>query len=435
LNRIVSHQDNRTEGHWPNHSREGVMTTGSRSRLHLADAAWPLPSIGDSHTPRLARNTQLLAAARVLAPRIRAFADRIEQERRLPAELVADLVEAGLFKMALPCSLGGGGAGPVTTARVVEELARADASVAWCVMLAAQAAVTPAFLPETAAREVFAAPDTIVAWVLRPVGRAVPVEGGYRVTGRWPFASGSTHATWLAGEAVVMDGDEPERDVNGRTVVRLLFMPRADCAVHDTWHSTGLRGTGSNDFSAENVYVPEHRSYRIHVDPPIRPAPIHRVLGLFALGHGSHALGVAQAAFDAVIAMAAATGGGEGTAVVAQTRLQEQVAEAQALIESARSYFYQTAIHVWSGAVVGRESSAAERARLRLAISHAVRSAVQAVDLLYAAMTTRAIVAGGPLDRAFRDLHTAAAHVMVSPATYRAAGRVALGLEPEMLFF
>jgi alkylation response protein AidB-like acyl-CoA dehydrogenase len=405
------------------------MTTEPLSGFSLSNTVPPFSTVEEIHNPRLARNVEILAAARTLAPRIRAFADRIEQERRLPEELVADLSEAGLFNMALPHSLGGRETGPVTTARVVEELARADASVAWCVMLAAQAAVTPAFLPEDAAREVFSA-DTIVAWVLRPVGRAEPVDGGYRVSGRWPFASGSTHATWLAGEAVVVDGDEPRRDEDGRPVIRLLFMPRTDCEVHDTWHSTGLRGTGSNDFNVENVYVPEARSYRIHVDPPLRPTAIHRVPGLFALGHGSHALGVARAAFDAVIAMA-----GAGGDTAAQPRLQAQVAEAQALLESARAFFYQTAIHVWSGAVVGRESTPADRARLRLAISHAVRSAVQAVDLLYAAMSTRAIVAGGPLDRAFRDLHTAAAHAMVGPATFEAAGRVALGLEPEMLFF
>jgi indole-3-acetate monooxygenase len=410
------------------------MTTKLLSTFSLADTAGLMYAVEDGHIPGLARNAEILAAARTLAPRIRSFTDRIERERCLPAELVSDLVKAGLFSMALPRSLGGREAGPVLTARVIEELAKADASVAWCVMLAAQAALTTAYLPETAARDVFGAPGAIVAWVLRPVGRAVPVDGGFRVTGRWPFASGSTHATWLAGEAVVMDGNQPLRDAHGREVIRLFFMPRADCEVHDTWHSTGLRGTGSNDFSVEDVYVPEDRSYRIHVDPPLRPTAIHRVPGLFALGHGSHALGVAQAAFDAVIAMAA-VGTGTGTAVPAQARLQERVAEAQALIESARTFLYQSAICAWSGAVVGRESSAAERARLRLAMTHAVRSAVQAVSLLYTAMTTRAIAAGGPLDRAFRDLHTAAAHVMVSPSTFEAAGRVALGMEPEMLFF
>jgi alkylation response protein AidB-like acyl-CoA dehydrogenase len=204
-----------------------------------------------SEDPFLAAD--LLAAVGSLTPLIRGLAGQIEGDRRLPGELVRALRDAGLFRLSVPRAYGGPEVDPLTIARVVEELAVADASVAWCVMLAAQASTTAAFLPRTAAAEIFANPTTIVAEVARPVGRAEAVEGGYTVNGRWPFASGSNHATWLGGECVITTNGEPLRDEQGKEIVRLLFFPRADSTVHDTWNTTGLRGTGSNDFSVSGA--------------------------------------------------------------------------------------------------------------------------------------------------------------------------------------
>lgn len=372
----------------------------------------------------------LLDATGRLMPHIHALGDRIEQDRRLPAELVRALTAAGLFRMAVPRAYGGMEAGPLTIAHVIEELATADASTAWCVMLAAQASVGAAFLPRTAAAEVFADPMTIPAVVARPVGRAEAVEGGYIVSGRWPFASGSNHATWFGGESVIISGGEPLRDDQGNEIVRLLFFPRADCTVHDTWNTTGLRGAGSNDFSVAGAFVPARRSYRVHVDPPMIGAPLYRTAPLSFLTHGSHALGVARASIETVAALAATR-----PSLRDQARVQAQVAEAQAITDAARHYLYGAAEELWQAVSSGGGGTTVQRAAVRLATSHAMRSAVQTVELMYRTAGTAAIAAGGPLDRRFRDIQTAAAHVMVGPATYEAAGRVALGLSAGMLHF
>jgi alkylation response protein AidB-like acyl-CoA dehydrogenase len=388
------------------------------------------PGAATHRARRLVEDMDFLAAARELMPVIRAAADQAEAERRLPASLVASLRDAGMFRMAVPRSHGGPEAGPITIGRVVEELAAVDASAAWCVMLANQAATSAGFLPADGALEVFGRRDAIPAAVLRPAGRAEIVDGGFQATGRWPFASGSTHATWLGGECVITRDGEPVKDDEGREVVRLLLFPHTDVTVHDTWHTTGLRGTGSHDFSVDGAFVPERRSYRIHVDPPVHPSPIFRTAPLTYITHGSHALGIGQAAIDATIEMAAGK-----PALREQTRLQGQIADAQALVESGRAYLYGAAQELWQTVNAGGEGSPAQRARVRLATSHALRSALQAVELLYRGTGTAAIFTTGRLDRLFRDIQTAAAHVMVSPMTFEASGRVALGMEPRMLLF
>jgi alkylation response protein AidB-like acyl-CoA dehydrogenase len=371
-----------------------------------------------------------LATVDGLLPLVRALGDRIEQDGRLPAELVRALTDAGLFRIAVPRAYGGTEADPLTVAAVVETLAAADASTAWCVMLAAQAATTAAFLPRTAAAEIFADARTIPAMVARPSGRAEAVEGGYVVKGRWPFASGSKHASWFGGECVVTKHGEPLRDDQGQEIIRLLFFPRTDVAVLDTWNTTGLRGTGSNDFSVSGSFVPARRSYRIHVDPPMIAWPLSRAAPLAFLSHGSHALGVARASIDTVASLAMARAG-----LRDQPRVQTQLAEAQAMTDAARQYLYGSAGELWTAASAGGQGTTRQRAAVRLATAHAMRSAVASVELMYRTAGTAAIPAGGPLDRQFRDIQTAAAHVMVSPATYEAAGRVALGLEPGMLHF
>lgn len=404
------------------------MTT---TRTHMEVPATALTVGGRiSATRRPVADPDMIAEVRRLAPLIRASAGQIEGERRLPAPVVDALVRAGLLRMAVPRAYGGIEAEPIAVARVVGELAAIDGSVAWCVMLAAQVGSGAGFLAAEGAREVFGDPGAIPAAVLRPVGRAERVEGGYRATGRWPFASGSTHATWFGGECLITERGEPVRDEQGRELVRLLFFPRADFTVHDTWQTIGLRGTGSNDVSVEDAFVPERRSYRIHVDPPRHPWPLYRTLPLAYIGHGSHALGLGRAALEAVRELAAAR-----PALAEQARMQAQIATAQALIESAHTYLYGAAEDLWRAAVAGGAGSAEQRARVRLATAHALQSSLQAVEVLYRAAGTAAIATTGSFDRPFRDMQTAAAHVMVSPAIVEAAGRVALGQEAGMPLF
>jgi alkylation response protein AidB-like acyl-CoA dehydrogenase len=376
-------------------------------------------------------------AARGLTERIRAAAPLIEEGRQLPPDLVAAMRDAGLFHMVVPESLGGREANPVAAARAVEEVAFADGSAGWCVMLAAQSAGFAGLLPEAAAREIYG-DGGIVAGTARPIGRATETETpehGFIVSGRWPFASGSSHATWFMGECILYDGDEPRRDEAGNAVSWAMFVPREDVTVYDTWHTTGLRGTASNDFSIDSVFVPVRRSFTTLTATPVHPSVLFRFPHVIFMNHGSHALGIARAALEAATEVANTKRGWGDQPLREVLRIQTVIAEATALIESARLYLYTTADQLWADAQAGVEDTRILRARVRLAASHAARSAVQAVDLLHSTMGTTAIFTQSPLERQFRDIHTAAAHVMIGPLTYQAAGRVELGLEPDFPFF
>jgi alkylation response protein AidB-like acyl-CoA dehydrogenase len=376
-------------------------------------------------------------AARGLREQIRAAAPAIEERRQLPADLVDAVREAGLFHMLVPQSLGGFEANPVEAARAVEEVAAADGSAGWCVMIAGQSAGFSGLLPEDAAREIYR-DGGIVAGTARPIGRAIPVtepSTGYVASGRWPFASGSSHASWFIGECIVYDGDEPRRDEQGNTVTRAVFVPRSDVTIHDTWHTTGLRGTASNDFSIEGAFVPEERGFQMLLAEPVHPSPLFRFPHLIFINHGSHALGIARAALETATEVANSKRGWGDQPLREVLRIQTAIAEATVLIESSRSYLYAMADQLWAAALAGDEDTQLLRSRLRLAASHAATSSVRAVDLLHSTMGTTAIFEQSPLERQFRDIRTAAAHVMIGPLTYQAAGRVELGMEPDFPFF
>lgn len=378
-----------------------------------------------------------VAAARALGPKVRELASRTEQERRVPPELVEQLLEAGLFHVMVPLSVGGLECDPVTACQAIEEVSAWDGSTGWCVMLAAQAAGFSGFLPEDVAREVWGT-GGILASVARPIGRALPTqtpEDGFLVSGRWPFASGSSHATWFGGECQVFDGNEPRRDPQGNVLSRMVLVPRDDVTVHDTWDTTGLRGTASNDFSIDNVFVPYRRGFFMLFDEPIHPWPLFRAPALVFVTHGSQALGIGRAAVASAIETATTKiGWGTDRPMSENARMQLIVAEATVLVESAREYMYRLAGDLWEAAQLGEETPQ-QRSRVRLATSHATRASVQAVDLVHGALATSSIFTKSPLERQFRDIHTAAAHVMVSPLTLEAAGRVEMGLEPGFPFF
>ena len=378
-----------------------------------------------------------VAAARALGPRIRALAPEIDRERRLPAELADAMRDAGLFHLLVPRSAGGNEIDPVTASRAVEEVSAADGSAGWCVMVAAQIASYAGFMAEEYAREIWGS-GGIVAGTARPNGRATPVQApadGAVISGRWPFASGSSHATCFSAECVVYDGDEPRRDVDGNPVIRTFFVPRADVTIHDTWHTLGLRGTASNDFSVDGAFVPAGRLARLF-EPPVHPWPVFRAHPLVYMNHGSQALGVASAAIAAAGETAAGKRAwGGARSVREEPWFQGVVAEATVLAASARHHLYATAEDLWRATPAGVEDTSLLRARVRLAASHAVAASVRAVDLMHSAVGTASIFRDNPLERHFRDIHVAAAHVMIGRMTYEAAGRVELGMAPDFPYF
>lgn len=384
---------------------------------------------------------EAIAAAVALGPRIRELAPTIEQEGRLPAELVAAMVDRGLFHMILPRSLGGLETDPVTAARVVEEVSAADGSTGWCVMIAAQNQGFAGFFGEDAIREIWGN-GGIVCGTARPIGRAIPTttpEPGFRVSGRWPFASGSTHATGFGGECLIYDGngEAPRKHAGGNDISLMAILPRESVTIHDVWDTAGLRGTASNDFSCEDVFLPSRRTTEMFQGPPVQPWPIYRAFPLLVVNHGSQSLGVARAAISTAVEIARTKAGWGGVPLKEVPRTQAVIAEATVMRESASEFLYAATQRLWDSVSAGddEEKTVQLRSRARLAASHAVRSSVAALDLVYGAMGTSSVFRKSPLERQFRDIHTAAAHVMVGTLTYEAAGRVELGMTPDFPFF
>ena len=378
----------------------------------------------------------LLAKAREFAPRVREYSDAIDRDRKLPPELVAQMRDTGFFHALLPKDLGGHEADPVTSGRIVEEIARGDGSAGWCVMLAAQSCGFAGFIPKQDALEIYGG-GGIVAGTARPIGRAVTTKqpaDGYIVSGRWPFASGSSHATWFAGECMVYDGEEPRRDANGNEVSRVCFFRASESKIIDTWDTIGLRGTASNDFSTEGAFVPASRGFQMLVTKPLHDWPLYKLEPLAFINHGAHAIGVARGAIDSAIDVATTKHGWGGVMMKDVPRMQAAVAEATALVDAAATYLYDTSWRLWQGGLAG-ENDPRLRGAVRLATSHAMKSSLQAVDMLHAAVATTGIFNTSPISRQFRDIHTAAAHVMIGTMTIEAAGRVILGDEAGFPFF
>lgn len=379
-----------------------------------------------------------MGAARGLAQAIRDAAPEAEAATALPTDLVARMRAGGLFHLVLPRELGGAECDPIEAARVVEEVSAADGSAGWCVMIAAQNQGFAGFLEADAIEEIWGE-GRIVCGTARPIGRAVPVsspEVGYRVSGRWPFASGSSHADWFGGECVIYDGDVPRRNADGSPQSAIMPVRREFVTVHPTWDTTGLRASASNDFSIADVFVPARHAIAFF-EPPKQAWPAYRALPLLMMNHGSQALGVARAAIEVGVEVARTKLGWGDVPLYDVPRVQVAIAEATVARESAAAYLYATSQALWDAVNTDTPDEALVRlrARTRLAAAHAATASARAVDLIHGVAGTSAIFRKSPLERQFRDIHTALAHVMVGPLVYGAAGRVELGRDPEFPFF
>ena len=373
-----------------------------------------------------AAGTPLVETARAFRPRILAERERIEAGRRLPEELTKELARAGFFRIFLPAAYGGLDLGPVEAMEVYEELARADASVAWCVWNGNVNWTTPQ-LPKEVARTIFADADVILANSTRPSGQAVVVEGGYRVSGRWSLVSGCQLSSWLILMCIVhKDGGAPES--------RFMLCPTADCEIVDTWTVGGLRGTGSHDVVARDLFVPA-RYASFFTDPVVLPGPRYQFpfTSRVTSGVGAIALGIARGAIDALIDLAGEKRHERTSQSLREDRgAQTRLSQAEALVRSARLFLFDTVGRLWDDVLAGRTATMDGRSQVRLANWHAVTSAAQAVDLVYLTGGATALYASCPLERAFRDGHAITQHIAVHPRTLETTGRVLFGLEPDI---
>jgi alkylation response protein AidB-like acyl-CoA dehydrogenase len=385
---------------------------------------------GDGHVER----------ARALAPAIEAAADQIEEERRLLPAIVSALHDAGLYRLLLPRTLGGSEIDPVTFVRVIETIARADASTAWCLCQASGCSMSAAYLQPDVAREIFGDdPRAVLAWGPGPDARAVAVDGGYRVTGTWSFASGCRQANWLGGYCPITGPDgATRRRGDGTADARTMLFPAASATIVDVWHVSGLRGTASDAFTVEGLFVPHERAV-LRDDPAERqyPGPLYCFpLGsLYASGFAGVALGIARASLDALVDLAVEkTPRGFKRPLRDSAVIQSQVGRAEGQIRSARAFLLGSLAEIW--AAVGRsgELTIEQRMLIRLAATYAIHEAKEVVDMAHHAGGATSIFTASAFDRRFRDMHAVTQQLQGRQAHLETVGQYVLGFPPDTAF-
>jgi len=380
--------------------------------------------------------TNPVARARDLAHSITASADEIERRRRITEPLLGQLHEARLFRMLYPRSVGGDEVEPATYIAAVGELARHDGSVGWCASIANSIGLFAPYLEPEAARTVFGPPRATCAWGPPNDCRGIAVPGGYRVTGRWDFASGCRHASWMGAHGTVVEPDGSLRLNNfGRPTLRTWLFPVEQATLLDNWDPIGLRGTASESYTVEDLFVPEEFT-GTREDPTLRREPGQLYAfpqqTLYSVGIASVALGIARGMLDAFIELALrktprGTGRLADNAVV-----QAELARAEAKLGAARSYLIDTVTEIYRRAGPAAPIEIMDRARARLAGSHAITSAVAVADTIYKAAGVDAIFPGSPFERRFRDIHTVSQQIQSRNAHYETVGQVLLGSPPEV---
>jgi alkylation response protein AidB-like acyl-CoA dehydrogenase len=370
--------------------------------------------------------THLLYAAQNLAPLLAQNCDAMEAARRLPADLAQTLAQHGFFRMVLPKDFGGHEMTPAQMIGVLEVLGNANASAAWCVMIGATTAINAAYLPDHHARNIWSNPNVITGGAFAPTGKAVLEGDHYRVNGRWAWGSGSANCDWLVGGALIDDG--------GITRARMMWFERAQVTLLDTWHAVGMRGTGSGDFEVVDASVPKDRSVSLTDDKPriARPLYVFPPFCLLALAIAGVALGNARGAIDDVVALA---GGkvptGARRPLAERPTTQTEIAKAEAMYGAARALLMTRAHEAFEKAQDTGALDLTERAHLRIAAAHAVRTCADITRMMYDLGGGTSVYSHCPLQRRFRDAHVATQHIMVSHSALELAGRALLGLEGD----
>jgi indole-3-acetate monooxygenase len=377
-----------------------------------------------------------VARARDLAGLIAAEADAIERSRRLTQPALAELHEARLFRMFYPRSVGGDEVEPAVYVEAVGELARADGSVGWCVSIANSTGLFAPYLQPEQARTVFSPPRATCAWGPPNECRGVAVPGGYRVSGRWDFASGCRHASWMGAHGTVVEPDGSLRLNNfGRPTLRTWLFPVEQASLLDNWNPIGLRGTASESYTVEDLFVPEEFT-GTREDPTLRrePGPLYAFpqQTLYSVGIASVALGIARGMLDAFMDLALRKTP-RGTGRLADNAvIQAELARAEARLGAARCYLIDTVTEIYRHAGPTAPIDIPDRARARLAGSNAITAAVAVADWTYKAAGVDAIFPGSPFERRFRDIHTVSQQIQSRDARYETVGQVLLGQPPEV---
>ncbi|HUW02268.1 MAG TPA: acyl-CoA dehydrogenase family protein [Acidimicrobiales bacterium] len=353
--------------------------------------------------------------------------------RHLTDAVAAQLVASGLPRACVPSEVGGTEAPIADVVDAVVRLAADDGATAWCGMIAATTSLVSGYLAPDWLEPIYGDPASVTGGFAAPVGRATEVEGGLSVTGQWQWGSGTHHCTWIGGGALLADADgAPVRRPDG-LVAPFVFFERQQVELLDTWHTAGLRGTGSTDYRVEDTFVPEGRWVQVGGEPVIdRPLYRFSFFGALACGVAAVTIGLARRAIDDLADLAAdKRPQGSSKPLAERPVVQAEVARAEGAVRSARALLDLAIADATADAVAGRVD-AGHRVGLRLAATDATTRCVEAVDRCYHSAGGAAVYESSPLSRVFRDVHVAIQHAMVAPRIYEVVGRHALGLDTDL---
>ena len=360
----------------------------------------------------------------------KSFAQRsaeFEQARRLPADVSDAMAKAGIYRMFVPQSLGGSETSPLVSSQVFETLAQGDAACGWVAFIAATSGSSLARIETSVAKQMFTSPETMLAGVFAPNGKAVKTGDDYILNGQWQWGSGTQNADWVLAGSMVID---PQQPADAKPRAHMCLVPKDAIEFLDTWHSTGLRGTGSTDFKLTDQRVPSAHIVGLEVrkmpDTPLFQFPNFTLL---ALGIAAVSMGIARAALDEFVALAQEKKRASSSTTIAErSHTQMQIATAEAKLRSARAFYYDSLEQAWSRATAGDPVEIDQRRNLRLATTHAVMASAEVVDCAYNLAGGVSVYQTSNLQRHFRDIHVATQHIMVAPSTLETTGRLFLGL-------
>ncbi len=383
-----------------------------------------------SHT---SKNGSFFDIAKEFVPKILDASRTITEEREIPPSLASEMAEKGLFRLYIPESVGGYEIDYLEFLELVAIIAEADGSVGWCFNQNNVLSTLSAFMPEELAMEIWSDPTVILSNGPPISPSAVPVEGGYRLNGRWNFSSGSRHAKWVVALTpiegrVLEDGESLEK--------RNMMIPKEQVKFIDTWEVNGLRGTGSFSFTVEDLFVPESHSF-IEGLSPRENGPIYVIPKtlLFCSGFATTALAVARGALNSLIELSSAKTPQEQELLMRQPFTQREIGQAEALWRSAKSYLRDSTEAVWESAVRDRVIPVERRINLRLASTHAIREAVKVTDIAYSLSGATAIFETSPIQRRMQDVRVIAQQIQGRMSHYDTAGQYFLGIDPQSRLF
>ncbi len=391
-------------------------------------------------TAELAGDPAIVSRAETLRPVVEAASNETEDGRRISPGLLDRLHEAELFRLLLPRSVGGIETDPVTFFHVIETIARGDASTAWCLGQAGGCAMTAAYLEPKVAHEMFGGPRSVLAWGPGPKSRAIEVDGGYKVTGTWAFASGGRHATWLGCHATIFQADgKPRLGTHGKPAERVMLVRSDEVQWTDIWNVVGLRGTASDQFAVTDHFVPAAFSFSRDFGDPANDrrenGALYRMSAMtcYEVGFAGVALGIARASLDYFIDLARnKVPRGARSPIRDNAVVQTNFAQAEVAVRAARAFLLQELATIWKEISAGGALGLEHRINIRMASTNAIHKSREAVDFAYNAAGATAIFESHPLERRFRDIHTVTQQLQGRLSHFETVGAWMLGADADL---